>query len=221
MSDYTLDDYIHLLANGTPAERRNAAWMLGRQRDFQIIDPLLNAIHDEDDDTRLRVVEALGNIKDERIVPSLIRALSEDVPRVRAQVAMSLGFQRDYRALEALIELLNDGEAMVRGGAVQALFHLPDARAISPVLNILADDPDPNNRHYAARTLEQIGGEGVVSALSLLLLADPDADTKIRCVEVLAALRYAQAIPALRNLQDDADEGVREMAKWALKLFGE
>ncbi len=219
MSDLMLEDYINLLANGTPAERRNAAWMLGRQRDMQIIEPLINAIHDEDDDTRLRVVESLGNIKDERIVPHLIQALSEDVPRVRAQVAMSLGLQRDYRALEALIELLKDGEAMVRAGAVQALLHVPDARAIMPMMGVLADDPDENNRHYAARTLEQIGGVGVVDALSLLLHSEPSTETKIRCVEVLAALRYQEGVPALRHLLEDEDEGVREMVIWALKLL--
>ncbi|TVR19962.1 MAG: HEAT repeat domain-containing protein [Anaerolineaceae bacterium] len=221
MSDLTLDDYIALLATGTPAERRNAAWMLGRQRDARIIQPLIAALKDDDDDARLRAVEALGNIKDGDIVPHLITALGEDVPRIRAQVALSLGNQRDYRALEPLIALLGDGESVVRGAAVNALYDLPDARAIRPLVNILSDDADDDNRHYAARTLGQIGGADVVTALSFLLSADPPPDTKIRAVEVLAAIRDGRAHPALEALRDDPDEDVRATVQWALAQIGD
>ncbi len=220
MTELTLEDYFSLLANGDVDERRNAAWYLGRQRDSRIIDPLIKAIHDPDDDVRLRVVEALGNLRDDRAVMPLVSALAEENPKIRAQVVASLGRQGDFRAFQAVLDLLQDGDAGVRTAAAEGLGKFPDNRAIMPLISTMLDDEDDDTRYFASKSVLAIGGAPVVDGLLLVLQTQPPAGSIITVLEILAELKDRRAIPQIESLQNHDDEGVSATAKWALQQLG-
>jgi HEAT repeat protein len=222
MTEPTYEDYLIFLTDPDPDVRRNAAWWLGRQRDFRAIEPLIDALGDPDGDVRLRVAESLGNLRDEQTVEPLVTALEDDSGLVRAKAALALGNQGDGRAVPGLIGRLGDDEAAVRSAAAEALGLLPDSRAIEPLVDVVVGDANPDVRHYASRSLDRIGGSRTVDALlAALEQRDPDASARMYIAEVLAGLYDKRAVDPLRTLaESDEDEGVRATAEWALKQLG-
>lgn len=226
MSDEpTLEDFIFRLQHDPdPEVRRNAAWLLGRQRDQRINEPLLAAIDDDNASVRVRVAEALGTIKDDqRVTPALIALLGDADTDVRARAARSLGFLADARALQPLQQLLTDAEVAVRAEVAEALGQgaLRDESSIDALLRCLIEDADRNTRHYAAQSLVNIGTEPVVSALiAALKQYDDDAGILIDLIEVLGKIGDSAATDALAQLQQHTDEDVQTMANWALSVLG-
>ena len=81
------------------------------------VEPLIQALKDEDDGVRWSAAEALGEIKDARAVKPLVKALKDKYWYVRKQAAYALGDIGDARAVEPLIEALKDDEEEVREAA--------------------------------------------------------------------------------------------------------
>jgi HEAT repeat protein len=220
--DPTIDDYIQWLNDPNPDIRRNAAWVLGRQRDVSIVEPLIAVIHDPDPTVRLRVVEALGNLKDERIVEPLIAALTrEPAGDVRAAVASALGRSVDLRAVEPLIAALKDPLAPVRAAAAEGLGALHDPQGAASLVATLLDDDDADVGYYAAKSLIQIGGASIVDLLLPELSRDHPPEIVVQIIEILGQLYDRRAVEPLKLLVDHADEGIRETAKWALRTLGQ
>jgi HEAT repeat protein len=96
----------------------------------------------------------------------------------------------DNRSVEDLIELLQDADPLVR---IQAGFTLgalgDDAAAAVPVLVEMLLQGDRQDRKLAATTLGQIG---------------PGA---------------ANAVPALLEVTNDEDDGLADVAVWALEVI--
>ena len=101
--------------------RLAAASALGRVGDSQAVDPLIDALEDD----QLGVIEiaslSLGEIGDSRAVEPLINALGDENWEVRSSLAKALGKIGDNRAIQPLINLLKDKNENVRWHAVQAL----------------------------------------------------------------------------------------------------
>jgi len=219
MYDPTLDDFIAMLKSDNPDERRNAAWMLGRQRDILCVPPLIHALNDPDHDVRLRVAEALGNLRDERAVMPLITALGDDSEEIRAQVIQALGKQHDYRALPSIIPFLNDTNTQLRASAAQALIDMPDPSALPALLHTFLTDSEHLVQYLSRQALSKIGGESLLNALLLELNGDHSAGVIIEIIEILAGLGDARALPAIEKLTTHDDNFVRETAVWATKRF--
>lgn len=218
MSELTLDDYILNLRSPDPDVRRNAAWMLGRSRDYRKIEPLVAALQDGDASVRLRVAEALGNQREGTIVEPLITALqTEFEAEVRARIALSLGLQGNIQASDALASALRDSSPVVRSAAAEALGMLTDPRSVEPLVTALLHDEDEDTRYYARRALVQIRDETVTMALIAALQADTSSERKVQIIEILGGIRAAGAVETLKAFSNDPDETVAETAKWALR----
>lgn len=220
-SEPTVEDYIGWLTDPAADVRRNAAWMLGRLRDIRIVEPLIGAVQDTDPDVRMRVMEALGNIRDERVIEPLLTALhSEANPQVLAAAASALGRAGDLRALDPLVATLKHTDAVVRSAAAEALGALKDPQAAESLTHTLLSDSDSDTRYYASKSLVQIGGARVVDGLLAALSGDYAPEIKVPVIEILGQLYDQRAVDPLKPLAEDADEGVRETAKWALRQLG-
>ena len=84
------------------------------------VEPLIQALKDEEWGARYRAAEALGEIGDARVVEPLIQALKDENPDVRMRTARALGKIGDERAVEPLIQALKD-EYPVYSGIREAI----------------------------------------------------------------------------------------------------
>lgn len=100
--------------------RLAAASVLGRVGDSRAVEPLIDALDDQQGVNEVAAL-ALGEIGDSRAVEPLINALGDENWEVRSSAAKALGKIGDDRAVEQLINLLRDKNENVRWHAVQAL----------------------------------------------------------------------------------------------------
>lgn len=85
------------------------------------IEPLVEALNDENFKVRASAARALGKLKSEKSIEPLIKALKDEDYRVRVAVAESLGIIKSKKAIKPLIQTLKDENAEVRAEAAKAL----------------------------------------------------------------------------------------------------
>jgi len=143
-----------------PEIRQQIARALGEIGSAEAVEPLIQALRDEDESVRAAAANALGRIGDARAVEPLIQALRDSNWRVRAAAAEELGRIRDVRAVKPLIQALRDSNWRVRAAAAEALGRIGDARAVEPLVQALGDE-DKSVRAAAAGALVRIRHEAV------------------------------------------------------------
>jgi HEAT repeat protein len=207
---------------------RGCATALGMLGETQAIPLLVECLHD--DFAREPAMDALRRMG-QAAVPELTRALMEPyVPHEsegstwvdgRAAAASLLGDIGCEEAISALARALRDGQRRVRLAAAIALCARGGERARSavPVLVEALGDEDWNRSEEAMQALAGMGPP--IAAEVLPLLAAPSGGAparrhRLRGVELLARLAGAEAIGALRGLEEDADAHVRLSAVSAL-----
>lgn len=117
--------------------RENAAEALGLLRDRIAVDPLIDALNDED--VSWKSALALGNIWDKRAIELLIPALQDKHWPVRRFAVSALGKIGDRTSVMSLINALNDSDWHVRKYAADALGKIGDETAIKPLVSALSD----------------------------------------------------------------------------------
>jgi len=128
------------------------------------MEPLLQAMRDNDSDVRRAAAQALGALG-ETALESLLWALRDNDSDVRQAAAQALGALGDPQALEPLLRALRDDDSDVRQAAAQALGALGDPQALKPLLRALRDD-DSDVRQAAAQALEQLADKLLVRRLA-------------------------------------------------------
>jgi len=135
--------------------RLEAARALGKIGDSRTVEPLIDALKDEDSYyVRRGVVEALVKIG-EPAVDLLTKALKDEDWRVRSSAANALGNIRDARVVGPLIEALKDKNSYVRMRAAEALGKIGDSRAVETLIKALKDK-NSGVRKKAAEALKKI-----------------------------------------------------------------
>lgn len=139
---------------------------------------LIEALKDEDEVVRQRVVSALGEIGDVRAVPGLIEALKDKNKDVRWRAAVALGKIAKKggdcsAAVPGLIEALKDREEDVRREVITALGEIGDERAILDILKFLEDE-EWNMRARAENAVERIIEKRGIAVLPYLVKALKD-----------------------------------------------
>jgi HEAT repeat protein len=120
------------------------------------VDPLLEALKNDEAEVRALASSALGKIGDKRVVQPLCELLKDKEPEVRRAVVNALGKIGDKRVVQPLCELLKDKEPEVRRAVVNALGKLKDQRAIVPLISALKDQ-NSGVREGAAKALDELG----------------------------------------------------------------
>ena len=101
-----LEDYVrnlnHKDMHGKPVRsvRLHAAEALGKIGDERAVEPLIEALNDEDASVRRGAAVALGRLGAERAVEPLIEALNDEEGHVRRGAAVALGRLGYERAVE-------------------------------------------------------------------------------------------------------------------------
>jgi HEAT repeat protein len=177
-----------------PSVRRSAAKALGRIGDKRAVEPLIQALKDENYCVREEAAWALGDIGDTRAVEPLIQSLKEiDTDRdVRHSAAGALGRIGDKRAVEPLLLALKDkNNQNVQRQAAWSLGQIRDERAIKPLILILKDADGYENwcvRYCAVRALRQMQNANIAEHV-IYLLKDEVIANKTRNLENDAAQR--------------------------------
>jgi hypothetical protein len=86
--------------------RRKAAWTLGELGDSSGVEPLAEALKDED--VRFEAAIGLSRLKDVRAIEPLIEALKDENRIIRRRAVIALGYLNDARAVEPLIEVIEE-----------------------------------------------------------------------------------------------------------------
>ena len=214
-----VDDLILDLKYGTPDYREEAAISLGEIRDSKGVDPLIEALKDEDEVVRGWAAWSLGEIGDLNAVDPLIKALKDEDEWVRAEAASALGNIGDSKAFDPLIVALNDEDEVVRGRAASALGNIGDPKAVDPLIVALKDD-DRVVRWEAASALGNIGDPKAVDPL-IVALKDDDSVLRWEAASALGNIGDPKAVdPLIVALKDD-DWAVRMRAAEALGNIGD
>jgi len=108
------------------------------------VEPLIDAIKDENPDVREAAAYLLGSIADRRAVKPLIKALGDSENEVRQTAAFALGEIKDPRAIEPLTAALNDYDNLVRDNAATTLKLINYELKLKENYEAVVHFPDPN-----------------------------------------------------------------------------
>ncbi|GBC77852.1 Phycocyanobilin lyase subunit alpha [bacterium HR08] len=197
-----------------PEIRQQIARALGEIGSAEAVEPLIQALRDEDWWVRTAAAKALGQIGDARAVEPLIQALRDKGKWVRTAAAKALGQIGDARAVEPLIQALRDWDESVRTAAAEALVKIGDARAVEPLIQALRDGWV---RTAAAEALGQIRAARAVGPL-IQALRDEDWRVRTAAAEELGRIGDARAVEPLIQALRDENESVRTAAAEALGM---
>ncbi|WML68063.1 MAG: hypothetical protein METHP_01639 [Methanoregula sp. SKADARSKE-2] len=146
-----------------PLVRQYAAYLLGKAKSPQAIQPLILALGDFNKSVREQATFALSTIGKAAVEP-LSEAMKEPKWETRYRAAEALGRIADEKAVRPLIQGLRDNRDHVRYMAAKGLRELGDSDAIEPMIILLRDE-NRFVRMMAARALGALGGEKVRKAL--------------------------------------------------------
>ncbi|WP_336002670.1 HEAT repeat domain-containing protein [Halorientalis halophila] len=123
VADASAAEKIDDLLSGDHVERRRAALALGEERPEEaVLDAVIAATNDGDDDVRQFAVESLASLGGERAAAAVVETLGDEDPWVRAEAVVALD-NIDRLEYEDHIEAaLDDDHHAVRRNAAISLF---------------------------------------------------------------------------------------------------
>jgi HEAT repeat protein len=151
---------IRLLRSPDVQLRQFVAYLLGRVGDSRAIEPLIDALQDENPGVRGAAANALGSIGDNAAVPYLKPLLNDTNPQLVVWAAFALT-RLGHDHFATIAEALTSAEVDVRRSAILALQQLGDTRAIPHLLRL---SNDQGRRFEADSTV----AEAAIKALSSL-----------------------------------------------------
>jgi hypothetical protein len=160
--DRLTHEQIEWLSSPSSQLRSSAAYELGGRKVKSAVEPLIDALQDEDKSVRSAAASALGDIGDERAVEPLLKALEIEDFDVRMAIIYSLGRLGDERAVAPLIELLWDETAGLQEASARALGMLGEP-VVEPLTTALA--APTNQRYFAAIALGEIDDRQAAESL--------------------------------------------------------
>ena len=206
--------HINDLTNEDASVRIKAARTLGKINDSRAIDPLIDALQDDNFSVSFSAASALGDMGVAAVGP-LIQTLQDKKYQVRSNAAYALGEIKDRNAVVPLIQALLDKEWLVRENAAEALGKIKDERSVEPLIYALEDE-EWNVRFESVIALGKIKDERAVEPLIQALWDDEPIIRKF-AARSLGDIGDAKAADALKEALKDDDLDVRLYAKEALE----
>ncbi|HET9798863.1 MAG TPA: HEAT repeat domain-containing protein [Gemmatimonadaceae bacterium] len=182
---------IHMLGDARWFVARNAAELLGEMQAREAEPQLTELLRHGDDRVRRAATSALMRLGTTRAMQAIQDALKDGAPAMRMQAAAALVTRKDVKTAATLVRALEEE----KDDEVQAAFLL--------ALGKLAT-PDAVQRLRKAAEPER----GLFKKKSTAY--------RVAAVQALGEARSAEAVEALKGLQSDKDEEIREAATFAL-----
>lgn len=183
--------------------------------DTSAVEPLINALQNNDYSVRESAAEALGSIKDTRAVGPLIIAIADHNPSVGKAAIEALGLIEDNRAVEPLIFALNERNTT---SAAKALGALKDPRAVDPLIIALKENRD--NWICVANIAQALGHIKDPRAVEPLIYELKKSDNQY-LAEALGAIKDPRAVEPLLIALKDRNNYLRKEAAIALGTIGD
>jgi HEAT repeat protein/cyclophilin family peptidyl-prolyl cis-trans isomerase len=215
-----VEDLTGLLEDPSWKVAVRAAEALGRIGDRDATEALVGALASPNHHLRRTAADALGRLEDKDAAQALTVALRDPSPAVRSHAASALASTSKEEAIPHLRHLLDDTEVEVRAAAVYEIGRIGRDVDTSFVFRRLHDDPSPQIRAEAARSL---GDRPAARNVPHLLRALEDRDWVVRAVaaEALGSIGDARAvgplIEAYRSTRDPLEGDLPVSAVAAMK----
>ena len=190
--------------------RAQAAYRLGDMASAHAVEPLLQALGDDDRDVRAAAARSLGRLQVvEAVQPLLLALVSRSVPRVIGfQAVLDIG----PPALPALRSMLHGEDARLRAEAVELIGQLGEASDGEVLVHALSD-PSAEVRARVAAALGRLGAAAGASALREAL-GDRIYFVRLHAARALGRLGEPQAVPTLLDqARGDQFEAARSAAE--------
>ncbi len=192
------------------------------------IEPLINALNNDNIEIKISSAFLLGEIKASEAVEALINTLtytSQEKPlsaeRLRVESAIALGKIADVRAIHPLIDIIKSGEIRVQEAAVNALSKIGEP-VVEPLISIIkSEDSNMTAKINSAIILGNIGDKKAVEPLiNKLLIYSYDNKSwmfRAEAIKTLAKIKDMRAVEPLKKIVlNDHVSHVRSLAEWAI-----
>ena len=204
-----------------PKARWEAAEALaGSPAEPEILEALVEALHDEHPFVRWKAGETLLSIRGDSVLSLLLELLSHKDVTIRVEASRILGELKDPRAGEKLCKALQSWNELVRWSAAEALANIGSKEAMD-CLKKAASDPAWGVRRAVAIALGKATTQKD-EALPLLAQLAKDFHPLVRsaAAKALGKLGNPEAEASLLPLLQDPHPQVRAEAVWALGRTG-
>jgi HEAT repeat protein len=188
-------------------------WRILAEMGPRVIDPLIDALADDNYYIRLTALTILGRIGDKRVAEPILRVFLSD-PRLQETVVGTIGRLEDRGAL---VLPPGDREVVLPVEVVQA-FAQEDRESVIAVLTTAMENPSVKVRRFSLRVLYGLLGDATFEHL-LRYLADDDPDVKRLVIRLLSKLRDKRVIDPLIDLLLKDGAQVEEAIWEALKVL--
>jgi len=159
--------------------RLSAVEELGKLRDKESIELLMDVALNDRWRVRIRAIRFLGEIGDPDTADLLLRIftnpfLNSECPAIKWHTALALGnFKNNRKVVDALVEALNYDNLVVREAAIESLGEIGDSKAVPFLLSALKDKSFAI-RFSSVRALGKIGDQRAIPYLKEILESDED-----------------------------------------------
>jgi HEAT repeat protein len=185
----------------------------------QVINPILDALKDSDEQTRATAIMTLGTLRDTRAVESLLPLLDDPRMDIRRKAIRALGSIGDERAVEPLLPFLEHEDADIRYSTAYALRQLADIRTVLPFIRALTDSY-VMVRKISVFALQSLADLRAVEPL-IRILDDPNDEVAGFAAIALGELKDMRAFAPLVAKYERPDTNIKREAAAALGHFGE
>jgi HEAT repeat protein len=187
-----------------------------------LIDPLIEALKEDDKRARSSISHALANIGP-KAVPDLMKSLSHKDARVREGAAFALevfGLNSDISpAVPALLHALQDREREVRAAAASALGYTKNEATVAPLVNLVKTDEYWLARTNAINSLRILGRRHAKQVVPALIEVFKDEEQSWIVEGALVFYGSDSVPPLLEVFQDQTLD--RYVRLGALRLLAE
>ncbi|HLZ06571.1 MAG TPA: HEAT repeat domain-containing protein [Bradyrhizobium sp.] len=221
------DPEVEALESAT-AKKTGQAGNKGRSKpsmDSQrLVEPLLKALKDPEEDIRADAATALGHFTNHAAatVPALMGLLKDPDEGVRAHAVNALTKLRPLPCAQFVDALGDPDEHMHRSAASLLNDCRPLDKSLIPRLLTILESPDPDITLWGSHVFEYYGAAAVPELVAAL--DNPNTFVRrgaARGLVLAVAPKPEQAVPALTKRLDDPDAFVREYALEALARYGD
>ncbi|MFZ1684087.1 MAG: HEAT repeat domain-containing protein, partial [Candidatus Zixiibacteriota bacterium] len=184
----------------------------------RVVAKLTADLYHENVERQRLAATALGWIGESAVVEPLLRAVNHPDAGVRKSSVAALARIGSVADVEPIVLALNDENSGVRKAAVSALVTLRPESAIQDI-RLLLDDPDVWVRYHTINAIVDLKRSDYAEYLMPYLADDQDI-IKIAAAKALAQLNATEALPALRQLSNERNKDVVQVAGQAVSSLG-